>query len=40
MSAQQFMEMLFGKLPDFFKNEADLRALWSAPITRRKLLER
>ena len=39
MSAQQFMEMLFGKLPEFFKNEAELRALWSVPDTRRKLLE-
>jgi type I restriction enzyme R subunit len=39
MSAQQFMEMLFGKLPDFFKDEAELRALWSAPDTRAKLLE-
>jgi len=39
MSAQQFMEMLFGKLPEFFKNEEDLRALWSAPDTRKKLLE-
>ncbi|KJC62039.1 restriction endonuclease subunit R [Bradyrhizobium sp. LTSPM299] len=39
MSAQQFMEMLFGKLPEFFKNEAELRTLWSAPETRRKLLE-
>jgi type I restriction enzyme R subunit len=39
MSAQQFMEMLFGKLPDFFKNEAELRALWSAPDTRAKLLK-
>lgn len=38
MSAQQFMEMLFGRLPDFFKNEAELRALWSAPDTRAKLL--
>ena len=38
MSAQQFMEMLFGKLPEFFKNEAELRALWSAPDTREKLL--
>jgi type I restriction enzyme R subunit len=38
MSAQQFMEMLFGKLPDFFKNETELRALWSAPDTRSKLL--
>ncbi|MBN2512722.1 MAG: DEAD/DEAH box helicase family protein [Sedimentisphaerales bacterium] len=39
MSAQQFMELLFGKLPDFFRNEAELRALWSVPDTRRKLLE-
>ncbi|MGD0399956.1 MAG: DEAD/DEAH box helicase family protein [Syntrophobacteraceae bacterium] len=39
MSAQQFMEMLFGKLPDFFKNEDELRAIWSAPDTRKKLLQ-
>jgi type I restriction enzyme R subunit len=39
MSAQQFMEMLFGKLPDFFQNEAELRAIWSAPDTRAKLLD-
>jgi type I restriction enzyme R subunit len=39
MSAQQFMELLFGRLPEFFKNEDELRALWSAPDTRRKLLD-
>lgn len=39
MSAQQFMQALFGKLPDFFKDEDELRLLWSAPDTRRKLLE-
>lgn len=39
MSAQQFMEELFGRLPDFFSDEEELRALWSAPDTRRKLLE-
>jgi type I restriction enzyme R subunit len=39
MSAQQFMEMLFGKLPEFFKDEEELRAIWSAPDTRKKLLE-
>jgi type I restriction enzyme, R subunit len=39
MSAQQFMELLFGKLPDFFKDETELRALWSAPDTRKKLLQ-
>ncbi len=38
MSAQQFMEMLFGKLPEFFKDEAELRTIWSAPDTRAKLL--
>lgn len=39
MSAQQFMELLFGKLPDFFQDEAELRALWGEPETRKKLLE-
>jgi type I restriction enzyme R subunit len=38
MSAQQFMEMLYGKLPEFFKNETELRELWSLPDTRVKLL--
>jgi type I restriction enzyme, R subunit len=39
MSAQQFMELLFGKLPEFVKDEAELRAIWSAPDTRKKLLQ-
>jgi type I restriction enzyme R subunit len=39
MSAQQFMESLFGKLPEFFKNEEELRALWSIPETRKKVLQ-
>lgn len=39
MSAHQFMELLFGKLPEFFKNEAELRAIWSSPETRKKLLQ-
>ena len=38
MSAQHFMEMLFGKLPEFFKNEEELRTLWSTPSTRALLL--
>lgn len=38
MSAAQFMEALFGKLPEFFRDEDELRALWSAPDTRRRLL--
>jgi type I restriction enzyme R subunit len=39
MSAQQFTELLFGKLPEFFKDEAELRAIWSVPETRKKLLQ-
>jgi len=33
------MEALFGRLPEFFKDEAELHAIWSAPDTRKKLLE-
>ena len=39
MSAAQFLETLFGALPEFFRDEDQLRPLWSAPDTRRKLLE-
>ena len=39
ISAQQFMELLFGKLPEFFKDEAELRAIWSVPDTRKRLLQ-
>lgn len=39
MSAQQFMELLFGKLPEFFRDEEELRAIWSVPDTRKKLLQ-
>jgi len=38
LSAAQFLESLFGALPDFFKDEDELRRLWSDPDTRRKLL--
>ena len=39
MSAAQFLESLFGVLPEFFKDEDTLRKLWSEPETRKKLLE-
>jgi type I restriction enzyme R subunit len=39
MSATQFMEALFGKLPEFFKDEDELRSLWGDPDTRSKLLD-
>lgn len=39
ISAQQFVENLFGVLPAFFKNEEELRTIWSSPATRKALLE-
>jgi type I restriction enzyme, R subunit len=38
ISAQQFIEALFGKLPELFKDEGELRAIWSRPDTRRNLI--
>jgi type I restriction enzyme R subunit len=38
MSAAQFLESLFGTLPEFFKDEDELRAIWSQPDTRKALL--
>lgn len=38
MSAAQFLEALYGTLPEFFKDEDELRRLWSAPDTRKKML--
>jgi len=39
MSAAQFLESLFGALPEFFRDEDQLRTLWSAPDTRKALLQ-
>ena len=39
MSAAQFVEQLYGDLPELFKDEDELRALWSRPDTRKALLE-
>jgi type I restriction enzyme R subunit len=38
MSSQQFMESLYGHLPELFKSEEELRRIWSAPDTRSRLL--
>ena len=38
VSAEEFLQMLFGKLPEFFADEAELREKWSSPTTRRELL--
>jgi type I restriction enzyme R subunit len=39
MSAAEFITRLFGELPELFKDEDELRALWSRPETRKALLE-
>ncbi len=39
ISAAEFIKMLYGDLPSFFKTEDELRQLWSMPSTRKKLFE-
>lgn len=39
MSAAEFVQRLFGDLPELFKDEDELRTLWSEPGTRKALLE-
>lgn len=39
VSASEFIRQLFGELPQFFRDEEELRRLWSAPDTRKKLLD-
>ncbi len=38
MSAEQFLHSLYGELPQLFKDEVELRRLWSDPATRKQLL--
>ena len=38
ISATEFIERLFGQLPELFKNEKELRELWANPQTRKSLL--
>ena len=40
ISAEEFLNNLFGTLPEFFKNEGELRKIWSNPITRKILLQK
>jgi len=41
VTSKEFIQKLFNtiKIPTFFKNEEELRSIWSSPITRSKLLE-
>ena len=38
ISVGQFLKNMFGTLPEFFKNEDELREIWSAPLTRKAFL--
>ncbi len=38
MTAAEFVTRLFGEIPELFKNEEELRSLWSRPDTRKALL--
>ena len=40
ISAEEFLHNLFGKLPEFFKDEDELRKIWSNPLTRKVLLDK
>lgn len=40
ITAEEFLNNLFGELPNFFKSEDELRTLWSNPLTRRTLLDK
>jgi type I restriction enzyme R subunit len=40
ISVEEFLENLFGALPEFFTTEEELRTLWCNPLTRRILLEK
>lgn len=39
ISAEEFIQNLFGAIPSFFKSEEELRTLWADPTTRRTLLD-
>jgi len=39
ISAEEFLQSMFGTLPELFKSEDELCEIWSKPDTRKKLLE-
>jgi type I restriction enzyme R subunit len=40
ISAQEFIEEMFGRLPDFFSSSEDLHRMWADPDTRDALLQK
>lgn len=39
VSAEEFIKNIYGKLPEFYKDEQELRIKWSNPATRKALLD-
>ncbi len=40
ISVEEFMNNLFGAMPEYFQSEAELRKIWSDPVTRRTFLDK
>jgi type I restriction enzyme R subunit len=40
ITMQEFLNRLYGEIPEFFKSEEDLRRIWSDPKTRKSLLDK
>ncbi len=40
ISIQEFLDNMFGALPEFFKSEEELRKIWSNPTTRKVFLDK
>lgn len=40
VSVQEFMDNMFGSMPEFFKSEDELREIWSNPTTRKAFLDK
>lgn len=40
ITTQEFLNNLYGAIPEFFKNEEELRKIWSDPKTRKALLDK
>ena len=40
ISIQEFMDKMFGTMPEFFQSEEELRKIWSNPTTRKAFLDK
>ena len=40
ISTEEFLNNMFGKLPEFFKSENELRKIWANPVTRKVFLDK